>query len=84
MTTEEKLAAKTLAYDTLKIMYNKTVTVFTLILLVTVWYLHEARAALELNSKRYDEMRKAYEVQSIYFNNMKARIEALNEARKNE
>ena len=84
MTTEEKLAATTLAYDTLKIMYNKTVTVFTVVLMVLVFFLHEAKTALDLNSKRYDEMQKAYEVQAIYFNNMKARIEALNEAKNNE
>lgn len=73
-----------LAYDSLRIMYNKTVIVFTILMMMMVWYLNEAKTALELNNKRYEEMRKAYEVQAIYFNNMKARFEAVNEAKNNE
>ena len=78
MTTEEKLAAKTLAYDALKIMFNMTVMIFTFVLLIMVWYLHESKTALELNTERYNEMRKAYDIQAIYYNNMKARFEAIN------
>jgi len=91
METKRQIAARDLAYDALKFIFNKVVLIFTVLLLITTWLLYESKTALDLNTKTlelysqaYDEMRKANDIQAIYFNNMKAKIEALNEDKDNE
>lgn len=91
METKERIASRDLAYDALKFIFNKMVFVFTVLLLIALWLLYESKTALDLNTKTlelytqaYDEMKKANDIQAIYYNNMKAKIEALNEANENE
>lgn len=85
MTPEQKAAHYHTAYDVLKGMFLLTTIVLVGALVTLTFVVINASKAIELNSIRYHEMQKSYDEQAIYFNNMKARIQAMNlEKKENE
>ena len=78
MDIEKQLAHYRTAYDILKGVFITVTTVLCFVVVVMTVVVYEAKQSVKLNTERYNEMREAYEIQAIYFNNMKARIEALN------
>lgn len=78
MSAEERAAHYRTAYDLLRGIFFLTTGILVGVIFILCFIAYDAKKSIDLNTQRYDEMRQAAEVQAVYFNNMKARIEAMN------